>query len=99
MDNIPCRVGEVGYWSCEDCSCPACVAAVNAQVVECDCLECELCAEEGYLADIEEDWFFASCDQGTADPVPTEFGQNVDLIHLELVADRLAGHRTSYLAA
>lgn len=50
--------------------------------------------------DAYNEWFYASCLQGDDLPqVPAEFGSDVDLIALEVMADRLAGHRTSYLLA
>jgi len=50
--------------------------------------------------DAYNEWFYASCFQGDDLPqVPAELGPDVDLIALEVLADRLSGHRTSYLLA
>lgn len=102
-------------WSCEDCPCAGCKAASAVMddrklfgISTCDtedcighgCIACFRAAQDALFSDAVEDWFYASCLQGDDLPqVPAEFGPDVDLIALEVMADRLAGHRTSYLLA
>lgn len=92
MDNIDClyAAGVEGYWSCEDCPCEDCKVAVMSETRAMRMFDTitDLIAHKAKHLTEEP-----------GDPIPVEFGPDVELITLEVLADRLAGHRTSYLWA